>query len=176
MDEAGMSARDRFDFWFIFDLTLTPKTDFAETAAKAGWCAEIAGLSDYAAVIQNAADELGLYDTSMPYYFKEHQGMIRFTNPLNDNNAEAEFYNPWLDDTFSTWPIAGTDTIAAVFKDRSFHMISVKAVEDGTIAFWNGIEGRWEIIDSDKLDEYYGSYNSDYGIDTVGGEIIQIGD
>ncbi len=175
MDEAGMTARERFDYWFTFDLTLTPQTDFAETAAKAGWVAEIAGLSDFAPAIQNAADELGLHDTSMPYYFKEHQGMIRFTNPLNDSNAEAEFYNPWLDYSFSTWPIAGTDTIAAVFKDRSFHMISVKAVEDGTIAFWNGIEGCWEFIDSEKLDEYYESSDPDYGINIAGGKITEIG-
>lgn len=177
MDEAGMTARDRFDYWFTFDLTLTPKTDFEETAARVGWSAEIAGLSDYAPVIQKAAEELGLNDTSLPKQFKEHQGMIVFRNPLNESNVKAEFCDPWRDSTFTTWPIAGTDTIAAVFKDGADYMISVKAVEDeDTAAFWNGIEDRWEFINSEKLNEYIESYDSDYCIRAVGGETVQIGD
>jgi hypothetical protein len=175
MDEAGMTAGDRFDFWFTFDLTLTPKTDFAETDARAGWCAEIAGLSDYAPVIQAATEELGLSDTSLPYHFKDHQGMITFTNPLDESNVEAVFYDPWEYSGFSVWPIKGTDTIAAVFKDRSFYMISVKAVEDGTIAFWNGIENRWEFINPEQLEDYHQSFESAYAIRLEGGTITEPG-
>ena len=176
MYEAGMTSREVFDYWFTFDLALTPKTDFSETAVKAGWIAEIAGLSEYAPVIQQAAEDLHLHDTSLPADLPEHQGMVVFDNPLDTNNVTAVCYDPWERFEFVTWPIRGTDTIAVVFGESRFCMISVKSSDDDTIAFWNGIENRWEFIDSEKLDEFYGSFDSDYGIEIRGGEILELGD
>lgn len=176
MYEAGMTPREVFDYWFAFDLVLTPKTDFSETAVKAGWVAEIAGLSEYAPVIQQAVEDLHLGDKSLPADLPEHQGMIVFDNPLDTKNVKAVCYDPWARSEFVTWPIRGTDTIAFVFGESEFCMISVKSSEDDTVAFWNGIGNRWELMDQDRLNEFYAEFDSDYGIQIKGGEIIELGD
>ncbi len=148
MYEAGMTPRDVFDYWFTFDLTLSPKTDFGETAARAGWIAEIAGLTEYAPVIKQAAEDLRLNDKSIPEELRDHQGMIVFYNPLDSSNVNAVCYDPWQRFEFTTWPVRGTDAIAAVFGEGSFCMVSVKDVEGDDIAFWNPMENRWEMISS----------------------------
>ena len=176
MYEAGMTSRDVFDYWFTFDLVLTPKTNFGETAAKAGWVAEIAGLSDYAPVIQQAVGDLHLDDKSLPVDMPDHQGMVVFDNPLETSNVRGVCYDPWERSEFVTWPIKGTDTMAFVFSEYKFCMISVKSAEDDTVAFWNGIGNRWELMDSDRLNEFYAEFESDYGIQIKGGEIIELGE
>ena len=176
MYEAGMSPRDVFDFWFAFDLVLTPKTDFAETAMKAAWCAEIAGLSEYAPVIQRAVEDLRLKDKSLPEDLPEHQGMITFVNPLDTSYVRAVFYDPWKESEFTTWPVNGTDSIAAVFSEGSFYMVSVKSSEDDTVFIWNVAENRWEAIDPESLRELYGSQDTDYCVRIDGGSITEIGD
>ena len=176
MYEAGMTPEEVFDYWFTFDLTLTPKTDFSETAIKAGWVAEIAGLSEYAPVIQQAAEDLRLKDKSLPEELPEHQGMITFVNPLDTGYVTAVFYDPGQDSEFITWPVKGTDTIAAVFKEGSSYMVSVKSYEDDTIAFWNGIENSWEMIDQERLTELRESRDPDYCVNIEGGSITELGE
>ncbi|MBQ6510300.1 MAG: M4 family metallopeptidase [Flexilinea sp.] len=175
MYEAGMTPRDVFDFWFTFDLTLTPKTNFTEAAVKAPWIAEIAGLSEYAPVIQQAVEELRLADKSLPDELPEHQGMIVFDNPLETNAVLAVFYEPWRETEFTTWPAEGTDTIAAVLEEGTFSMISVRIPGDDSLAIWNKGENRWDMIDSERLAELYGSYDSDYCVPVDGGTITELG-
>ena len=177
MYEAGMSPRDVFTYWFTFDLVLTPKTDFEETALKAAWCAEIAGLSEYAPVMQQAVEDLRLGDKSLPEYLKDHQGMIVFENPLDETNVKVKFYDPLHDSEFITWPIKGTDMIAAVFGEGTYWAAAVQAAEEeDNIAVWNVSENRWEMIDSERLTAISESYDSDYGIEIAGGIITDIGD
>ena len=176
MYEAGMTPRDVFDFWFIFDLTLTPKTDFAEAAAKAPWVAEIAGLQEYAPIIRQAVEDLKLTDKSLPQELPEHQGLVVFENPLESGNVSALFFDPWSRERFTTWPVAGTNTIAAVFSDQAYYMLSVMDNEGDEVAFWNGIENRWDMVDSEKLSELYDTYESDYCIKVRGGEIVEPGE
>ena len=176
MYEAGMTPREVFEYWFTFDLTLTPKTDFSETAAKAGWVAEIAGLSEYAPVIKQAAEDLRLNDESVPEQLRDHQGLIVFFNPLDSDNVNAVCYDPWARFEFKTWPIRGTDTIAAVFGEGTFCMVSVKDVEGDNIAFWNPMENSWEMVSSERLTEIYESFDSDYGIQIHPGDVFQLGD
>ena len=176
MYEAGMTPLEVFNFWFAFDLTLTPKTDFAETAVKAPWIAEITGLTEYVPVIRQSVEDLRLADKSLPQDLPDHQGLVVFENPLDTGNVNAVFFDPWSRNRFTTWPVAGTNTIAAVFSDQSFYMLSVMDVESDTIAFWNGIENRWDMIDSEKLDEFYDTYESDYCIKVRGGEILDLGE
>ena len=175
MYEAGMSPRDVFDFWFAFDLVLTPKTDFAETAMKAAWCAEIAGLSEYAPVIQQAVEDLRLGEKSLPEYIKDHQGMIRFENPLEDTIVKAGFYDPLHELDFGTWTIAGTETIAAVFSEGTFWVVFVQTPEEEDTVVWNVEQNRWESTDTESLKEVIDGYNSEYCIRIDGGTITELG-
>ena len=176
MYEAGMTPRDVFDYWFTFDLVLSPKTDFSETAAKAGWCAEIAGLSDYAPVMQQAVEDLRLTDKSLPNYVRDHLGMIVFENPLDESNVKAVFIDPLHDSDFTTWPIKGTDTIAVVFGEGTFWAVSVQAADGDSTAVWNAAENRWEMTDPEKLSEIREAYDSAYCIRIEGGTITELGD
>ena len=171
MYAAGMSPRDVFDFWFIFDLALTPKTDFAETAMKAAWCAEIAGLSEYAPVIQQAVEDLRLGEKDLPYYLNEHQGIILFENPLVGASVKAVFCDPLHDSNLLTWPIAGTDTIAAVFQDGTYWAVTVQSLdeEEGKAAVWNNEDNRWEMTDADEIEKFCESYIAAYNIKVDGG-------
>ena len=175
MYEAGMTAREVFDFWFTFDLTLTPKTDFSETAVKAGWIAEIAGLSEYAPMIHQAVEDMRLTEKSLPVYLPEHQGMIVFENPLEVSNVKVRFFDPLHDTDFTTWPIAGTDTIAGVFSSGTFWVISVEEVDGESAVVWNVSEGRWNMTDSDTLNSLRESYDSEFCVMAEGGEITELG-
>ncbi|MBQ4512110.1 MAG: M4 family metallopeptidase [Anaerolineaceae bacterium] len=177
MYEIGMTPRDVFDFWFTFDLTLTPKTDFAETAMKAAWCAEIAGLSEYAPAMQQAVEDLKLDDNSLPEYLKDHQGMIVYENPLDEVNVKAVFFDPLHDEEFATWPAAGTNKVAAVFGEGTCWVVFVQTPEEDNLVVWNSAEKAWESADTERLTEIVESCDSDYYIEIFsGGTITELGE
>ena len=102
--------------------------------------------------------------------------MITFVNPLDTSYVTAVFYDPGEDSEFITWPVKGTDTIAAVLREGSSYMVSVKSYEDETIAFWNGIENSWEMIEQERLTELRESRDPDYCVNIEGGSITELGE
>ena len=127
--------------------------------------------------MQQAVEDLRLGDKSLPEYLKDHQGMIVFENPLDETNVKVKFYDPLHDSEFITWPVKGTDMIAAVFGEGTYWAVCVQAAEEeDSIAAWNVSENRWEMIDSERMTAISESYDSDYGIEIAGGIITDIGD
>ena len=55
-------------------------------------------------------------------------------------------------------------------------MVSVKSYEDETIAFWNGIENSWEMIEQERLTELRESRDPDYCVNIEGGSITELGE
>lgn len=131
--ELGMTPGERFDYWFLFDLTLTPVTDFAETMARAAWCAEIVGMSEYAPAMLSAVYDLRLNDRSVPEKpYMDHHALVCFDMTWDDDYypAVATFYNLTKENDFSSWPAAGTNTVAAVLEEGDY---VVSAIIDGDL-------------------------------------------
>ncbi len=122
--EQGMSFDQLFDLWFIFDMTLTPATDFAETAAKLPWCAEIAGLKDYAPLLKEAVHRLRLSDPSLPRIVPDHQALvildIPFLHSWESWDILLTFQRTDSEKQLTTWPVEDATWAAAVLEAGSY--------------------------------------------------------
>ena len=173
MYEAGMTPQDVFTFWFTFDLLLTPNTDFAETAVRVPWIAEIAGYSDYAALLKRVIETLRMENNELPDELPEHQGLIRFDNPFSEPAVIATLHDPYTENEYQTWPISQTDTMAAVVAD-GYYVISVKPADEESelVYLWDG--SAWMETDAESLDEIQKEDYNDYVIYIGNGEITEL--
>ena len=175
--EAGMTPADRFDYWFLFDLTLTPATDFPETAARAAWCAEIAGLSGFAPVMSQAAADLGLGDRSVPNKPRmDHQALVLVDMVWQESDQPGivTFYNAGTETEFSTWPVAGTNTAAAVLSEGRY-VISIVLHSDPEACFlWNGAE--WQPCGQEEIEKARGNADDPCHVLLNRGDVVTLGD
>lgn len=170
MYDAGMSASEVFDFWFTFDLVLTPNTDFAGTAARVPWIAEISGLSEYAPLLAQAVSDLHLGEAALPDILPEHQGLLLIENPAEGSSVLAKISGPDNDIDFQTWPILETGTIAAVMAEGQYIVSVTSGEEDSAIVYlWDG--NAWTETNEDELDEIMEDSYSDYLVFVGNGEV-----
>lgn len=175
--EAGMTPADRFDYWFLFDLTLTPATDFPETAARASWCAEIAGLSGFAPVMKQAAEDLGLHDRSIPDEPRmPHQALVLVDMVWQESEQPGivTFYNVGTEQDFSTWPMAGTNTAAAVLSEGEY-IVSITVHSDPETCFlWNGRE--WLPCGQEEIEKARGEADDSCRVLLGRGDVVTLED
>ncbi len=175
--EAGMTPSERFDYWFLFDLTLTPVTDFPEIAARAAWCAELAGLSGFAPMMEQAVTDLGLQDRSIPDEPRmDHQALVLVDMVWQERDLPGivTFYNTGAKREFSTWPMAGTSTAAAVMSEGEY-VISIVIHSDPKACFlWNGED--WQPCGQEEIEEARGEADSSCRVILNGGDVAALGD
>lgn len=175
--EAGMTPSDRFDYWFLFDLTLTPVTDFPEFAARAAWCAELAGLSRFAPMMAQAAADLGLHDRSIPDKPRmDHQALVLVDMVWQERDLPGivTFYNTGSKRKFSTWPAAGTSTAAAVLAEGEY-IISIVIHSDPEACFlWNGED--WQPCGQEEIEKARGEAGRSCRVILNGGDVAALGD
>lgn len=175
--EAGMTPSERFDYWFLFDLTLTPSTDFPEIAARAAWCAELAGLSGFAPMMEQAVTDLGLQDRSIPDEPRmDHQALVLVDMVWQECDLPGivTFYNTGAKHEFSTWPMAGTSTAAAVLSEGEY-VISIVIHSDPKACFlWNGED--WQPCGQEEIEEARGEADSSCRVILNGGDVAALGD
>ena len=175
--EAGMTPSERFDYWFLFDLTLTPATDFPEIAARAAWCAELAGLSGFAPMMEQAVADLGLQDRSIPDEPRlDHQALVLVDMVWQERDLPGvvTFYNTGSEHEFSTWPVAGTSTAAAVLSEGEY-VISIVIHSDPKACFlWNGED--WQSCGQEEIEEARGEAGSSCRVILNGGDVVALAD
>ena len=175
--EAGMTPSDRFDYWFLFDLTLTPATDFPEVAARAAWCAELAGLSGFAPLMEQAVTDLGLHSRAIPDKPRmDHQALVLLNMVWQESDLPGivTFYNTESKHEFSTWPMAGTRTAAAVLS-KGEYVISIIIHSDPEACFlWNGED--WQPCGQEEIEEARMETDSSCRVILNGGDVAALGD
>lgn len=150
--EAGMTPSERFDFWMMFDLTLSPATGFQETAARLPFVAEAAGMPEYAPVLRQAAKQLNLVDLSLPEELPAHQCLLTLELPdtelVRDNPVALQYQREDAEYESSAFPIRDTSRITVVLREGSY-MITLRigadpeldgAEEEPVYYFWDGKE------------------------------------
>ena len=175
--EAGMTAADRFDYWFLFDLTLTPLTDFPEIAARAAWCAEIAGLSDFAPAMKQAVHDLGLHDRSIPAEPRmDHQALVTIDMIWQESDQPGiiTFYNVDTERNSSTWPVAGTNTAAAVLSEGTYIISIVIHSEPEAYFLWNGED--WQPCGQEEIEKAREEADDIYRVLFGRGDVVTLGD
>ena len=174
--EAGMTPAERFDYWFVFDLTLTPVTDFPELAARAAWCAEIAGLSGFAPVMEQAVADLGLHDRSVPDEPRlDHQALVLVDMVWQDSDlpGTVTFYNTASGNEFSTWPMAGTDLAAAVLSGGEYIVSIVIHSDPESCYLWDGED--WQPCGQEDIEAARGEADSPCRMVLNGGDVVGLG-
>ena len=175
--QAGMTPADRFDYWFLFDLTLTPATDFPEIAARAAWCAELAGLSGFAPAMEQAAADLGLSDRSIPDRPRmAHQALVLVDMVWQESDLPGivTFYNTDTQTAFDTWPAAGTSTAAAVLAEGSY-IISIAVHADPEMYFlWDGED--WQPCGQEDIEKARGEAGEPCRVVLHRGDAAVLGD
>ncbi len=138
MAEAGVSPHDRFAYWMLMDLSLTPETEFAEIGAKAAWCAEIAGLTDYMGILQDAAESLRLGSEEPPEDLPESQSLIRLvTDQDPDSPVVLTLVNEDTQSSFTTWTDAKTGALMAVVDEGTYYLV-LGDPNSTPLYFWTG--------------------------------------
>ncbi len=171
--EAGMTPAERFDYWFLFDLTLTPVTDFPELAARAAWCAEIAGLSGFAPVMEQAVADLGLDDRSVPDEPRlDHQALVLIDMVWQNSDLPGivTFYNTASGNEFSTWPVAGTDLAAAVLSEGEYVVSIVIHSDPEAYYLWDGED--WQPCGQEEIEAARGEAGSAFRLVLKGGDVV----
>ena len=174
--EAGMTPAERFDYWFVFDLTLTPVTDFPELAARAAWCAEIAGLSGFAPVMEQAVADLGLHDRSVPDEPRlDHQALVLVDMVWQDSDlpGTVTFYNTASGNEFSTWPMAGTDLAAAVLSEGEYVVSIVIHSDPESCYLWDGED--WQPCAKEEIEAAREETDSSCRLVLNGGDVAGLG-
>ena len=137
------------------------------------WIAEIAGYSNYAALLNRVIETLHMENNELPNVLPEHQGLIRFDNPISEPAVIATLRNPYTENEYQTWPISQTDTMAAVVAD-GYYVISVKPADEESelVYLWDG--SAWMETDAESLDEIQKEDYNDYVIYIGNGEITEL--
>lgn len=161
--EAGMSFPELFDFWMMFDLTLTPATGFQETAARLPFVAEAAGMPEYAPVLRQAAKELNLIDMSFPETLPSHQFLLTIRLPedesFHQNPVTLICQREGAQYESSTYPMKGTGEIAVVLQEGDY-ILTLRVGEDPDMTeteekpdyfYWNGT--KW--IPEEEMGDFY---------------------
>ena len=81
LKQSGMPAEDQLYFWMNTAMGMTPLTEYGQMTKLLPWTLDQVGYSEYKNVIEDAANEIGLADTSLPDEPAEGLGMVRFEHP-----------------------------------------------------------------------------------------------
>lgn len=159
--EAGMSPSERFDFWMMFDLCLTPATGFQETAARLPFIAETAGMPEYGPVLRQAAEELNLIAMQVPETPPDGQAFLWIRLPdteiFSSGPVALQYMRAGAEYESMTYPAEGSEMILAVLQE-GYYSLSLRigynpefdeGEEEPLYFFWNGSE--W--IPEDELKE-----------------------
>ena len=117
LNEAGMPLTDQLYYWMNVILTMTSGSDYNALIQILPWCAETLGFSEYVPALENAIEETGIADLSLPETPAKGCGRIQFELPFTIDEIQQKMTVAFasLDDgsIYLAVPESGTNIVAA---------------------------------------------------------------
>ena len=179
LDFPGATAVAGISLSALGDLTSsdTVNVDFISTAELSRAETLVAAGQDLAVAMEQAVTDLGLQDRSIPDEPRlDHQALVLVDMVWQERDLPGivTFYNTWAKREFSTWPMAGTSTAAAVLSEGEY-VISIVIHSDPKACFlWNGED--WQPCGQEEIEEARGEADSSCRVILNGGDVAALGD